>query len=296
MIRNIFIALLDSLLFSNLFIACCAMAQGALTYLLLESPIDPIVISLLGCSTLFLYNFSLILSKPADFTNSPFHRVHWFFSHYRLIIFLSLLALLALVPLALRLSIESLILLAFISLLALSYNSPILKIGNTRYGLRNIPGAKLFIIASVWACSCVWIPIMELKSQGIFVSGMDTFFLVSKRFLFILAITLPFDIRDLYQDRQFHLKTIPVLIGKKNSLILCQFLLFTYLILLFLFSPTINHMALALTLTTGITSFLIFNTQLKRNEYYYFLFLDGTLLLQFVAVVLAIIYLNIAVN
>lgn len=245
------------------------MAQGALTYLLLASPIDPVVISLLGCSTLFLYNFSLILSKPANFKNSPFHRVRWFFTHYRLIIFLSLVALLALLPLALKLSVQSLLLLTSISVLALSYNSPILKIGGSRYGLRNIPGAKLFIIATVWAFSCVWVPIMELKSQGIFISGLDTFYLVSKRFLFVLAITLPFDIRDLYQDRRFHLKTIPVLIGKKNSLILCQLLLITYLILLFLFSATIDQTVLALSLTTGLTSFLIFNTKIKRNEYYY---------------------------
>lgn len=284
MIRNTFIALLDSLLFSNVFIACCAMAQGALTYILLGTPTDPIVISLLGCSTLFLYNFSLILSKPAEFKSSPFHRVQWFFSHYRLILALSLLALLALFPLALQLSIKSLILLVCISILALSYNLPVLKIGQTRYGLRNIPGAKLFIIASVWACSCVWVPIMELKSQGIVVSGLDTFLLVSKRFLFVLAITLPFDIRDLYQDRQFHLKTIPVLIGKKNSLILCQLLLLAHLSLLFLFSATVNPTLLALTLTTSLTGWLIFNTKMKRNEYYYFLFLDGTLLLQLIAV------------
>lgn len=284
MIRNIFTSTLDALLFSNIFIACCAMAQGALTYLLLNLPINPIIISLLGCSTLFLYNFSLILSKPTDFKSSPYKRVHWFFSHYNSITIISILAFLAILPLAIKLSFNSLILLGSISILALSYNSPVLKIGNRRYGLRNIPGAKLFIIASVWACSCVWVPIMELKSQGLTISGIDTFLLVSKRFLFIMAITLPFDIRDLYQDRRFHLKTIPVLIGKKKSLILCQSLLLLYLVLLFIFSEKINGAVLALTCITCLTGLLIFNTKMKRNEYYYFLFLDGTLLLQFISV------------
>lgn len=263
------------------------MAQGALTYLLLNLPIDPIVISLLGCSTLFLYNFSLILSKPTDFKSSPYRRVHWFFSHYQSIFLLSALAFLAILPLAIKLSFNSLILLTSISILALSYNTPILKFGNHRYGLRNIPGAKLFIIASVWACSCVWVPIMELKSQGVTISGINTFLLVSKRFLFVMAITLPFDIRDLYQDRQFHLKTIPVLIGKKKSLILCQFLLLVYLVFLFLFAAKINGAILALTFITCLTGLLIFNTKMKRNEYYYFLFLDGTLLLQFISVGMA---------
>ena len=71
---------------------------------------------------------------------------------------------------------------------------------------------------------------MELKDQGFSISGMDTFLLISKRFLFIMAITLPFDIRDMYQDRKFHLKTIPVLMGEKRSLILCQMLLLVYII------------------------------------------------------------------
>lgn len=283
MIRNTLNSLLDFLLFSNLFIACCAMAQGALTYSLLKAPVNFLVISLLGCATLFLYNFSLILSKPKDYKISPYKRVHWFFSHYQLIIGISVIAFILIIPLVSTLSLNSFLLLAAISVLALSYNSPILKIGNHRFGLRNMPGAKLFIIASVWACSCVWIPIMELRSEGLTISNTDTFLLVSKRFLFVMAITLPFDIRDLYQDQSFHLKTIPVLIGKENSIRLCQILLIAYTLFLFIFADTISREIIALGLIALLTNFLIFNTKLKKNEYYYFLLLDGTLLLQFIA-------------
>lgn len=284
MIRNILISFLDFLLFSNLFIACCAMAQGALTYLLLEVPINPIVISLLGCSTLFLYNFSLLLSKPADFKTSPYKRVQWFFSHYQFIISVSAIVSLAIFMLVIKLSLTSTILLLSISFLAISYNVPILKVGNHHFGLRSIPGAKIFIIAGVWACICVWLPIVELKSEGFIVSGADTFLLVSKRFLFIMAITLPFDIRDLYQDRIFRLKTIPILIGEKNALRLCQALLLIYLLFLFIFAENINGSILALTVTIFLTSILIFNAKIKKNEYYYFLLLDGTLFLQFATV------------
>ncbi len=284
MARNALNSFLDFLLFSNLFIACCAMAQGALTYSLLKAPMNPLVVGLLGCATLFLYNFSLVLSKPKDYKISPYKRVHWFFTHYRIIIIISAIAFILMIPLVNTLSLNSFLLLAIISLLALSYNIPILKFGNQRLGLRNMPGAKLFIIAIVWASSCVWIPIMELRSEGIIISAADTFILVSKRFLFIMAITLPFDIRDLYQDRAFHLKTIPVLIGKKNSMRLCQILLITYMLILFIFAETISSEVVALALTVFIANFLIFNTTLKKNEYYYFFLLDGTLLLQFIAV------------
>lgn len=283
MIRNALNSVLDFLLFSNLFIACCAMAQGALTYSLLNAPVNPLVIALLGCATLFLYNFSLALSKPKDYKTSSYKRVRWFFSHYKLIISISAIALILMLPLISSLSLNSFLLLASISILAFSYNSPILKIGERRFGLRNMPGAKLFIIATVWACSCVWIPIMELRSDGLTISSGDTFLLVSKRFLFIMAITLPFDIRDIYQDRSFHLKTIPVLIGKKNSMHLCQILLITYTLFLFIFADTISSEIVALGLIALFTNFLLFNKNLKKNEYYYFLLLDGTLLLQFIA-------------
>jgi 4-hydroxybenzoate polyprenyltransferase len=263
------------------------MAQGALTYLLLDAPINPIIISVLGCSTLLLYNFSLLLSKPVDFSSSPYKRVQWFFSHSRFVISISVIAFLATLLLVTKLSMSSIVLLVSIGVFAISYNFPIFKIGNHRYGLRSIPGVKLFIIAGVWAFSCVWLPIMELRDQGFIVSGMDTFLLVSKRFLFVMAITLPFDIRDLYQDRMFQLKTIPTLIGEKNALLLCQALLFIYLVILFILTKNINPNVLALALTVFLTSFLIFRTEMKKNDYYYFLLLDGTLILQFLTVWMA---------
>lgn len=284
MIRRGFVPILNFLLFSNIFIACCAMAQGALTYLLLQTPPNAVVIAMLGCATLALYNFSLILSKPKDYKLSPYLRVQWFFSHYRFIIGISSFALLMLVPLVARLSFSSIVLLMVLGFIALAYNAPIFRIGTRRFGIRNVPGAKLFIIAAVWACSCVWLPIMELKSIGLEVSRLDTFLLVSKRFLFVMAITLPFDIRDLYQDRAFHLKTIPVMIGERNSMRLCQVLLGIYILFLFIFVEKFNGDVLALTLIALFTGFLILDKAFKKSEYYYFLFLDGTLLLQFAAV------------
>lgn len=287
MIRGVFISFLNFLLFSNLFIACCAMAQGALTYLLIGAPINLIVISLLGSSTLFLYNFSLFLSKPKNFAVSPYKRVQWFFLHDKLITSISAISFFLVLLLAIQLSMNALVLFFCIGLFAVSYNFPVLKVGGHRFGLRSIPGAKLFVIAGVWACSCVLLPIIELKSDSFAVSRMDTFLLFSKRFLFILAITLPFDIRDIYQDRTFRLQTIPVLIGERNALRLCQFLLIVYLLLLFFFAQNIDYKIWALVFTVFLTSFFIFSSKIKKSEYYYFFILDGTLVLQFLTVWMA---------
>lgn len=273
---------LDFLLFSNVFIALCAVAQGLVTYQLLEVEPQKHILALLFFATLAQYNFSILLAKPENPQNSPFRRVKWIFSHYRLMISLTIVSVLSLIPLILFLSVPAQILLFFLGVIAVGYALPIFSLHEKKFGLRNIPGIKLFLIATVWSLSSVLLPILELDSTGLFfITSSDTILLVAKRFLFIAAITIPFDIRDLFQDRSLALKTIPVMVGEKKAYFFCQALLAAYLVLLFLFSKNLDANFIALTLTILLSGWLIFKSNLVRNEYYYFLFLDGTMILQF---------------
>src|SRR5215217_3222541 len=259
MVKKILLPILDFLLFSNLFIAVCAVAQGMVTYHLLNVKPDKYILAILFFGTLSVYNFSMLLSKPKKPENSPFVRVRWIFSHHRLIISITLISVLCLIPLGLLyLSIEAKLLMIFTSVLALGYNIPFLTLNHQKIGLRNIPGIKLFLIALVWSVSCVLLPIVELEHNlEINISTAETLLLVSKRFLFIAAITIPFDIRDLFQDKLYELKTIPVMLGEKKAYIFCQFLLGGYLVLLFLFDKNLNADNIALTLTLLLTGWLI---------------------------------------
>ncbi|MDQ7948503.1 MAG: hypothetical protein REI93_06650, partial [Pedobacter sp.] len=71
------------------------------------------------------------------------------------------------------------------------------------------------------------------------------------------------------------------MLGERKALNFCQGLLALYLVLLVLFTKTINLEVVALALTIFLSGWLIFRSGLKRNEYYYFFFLDGTMILQF---------------
>lgn len=278
---------LDFLLFSNVFIALCAVAQGLVTYHLLDAKPEKYVLGLLFCSTLALYNFSILLSKPAKPEKSPFRRVRWIFSHYRLTITLTIISVFSILPLIFFLNTSSKILMVFLGIISVAYSLPIFSIQDKRFGLRNIPGVKLFLISMVWALSCVLLPILELENNiNAATTFNDTILLLTKRFLFIAAITVPFDIRDLFQDRKWDLKTIPVLVGEKKSLIICQGLLLAYLVLLFLFTNKIDGNFFALTLTIILSGWLIFRSKWEKNEYYYFLFLDGTMILQYLMILL----------
>ncbi|MXV49380.1 hypothetical protein GS399_00230 [Pedobacter sp. HMF7647] len=262
--------------------ALCAVAQGMVTYQLLNAQPDKYVLGLLFAATLALYNFSILLAKPADPSQSQFKRVRWFFDHYRLMISITIIAVLALIPLVLFLTTTSIILLGFLGVLSVSYNLPLFSFHEKKFGLRNIPGIKLFLIALVWSLSCVSLPIVELESHGIIsVSSRDTILLLTKRFLFIAALAVPFDIRDLFQDRNYDLKTIPVVLGEKKAYLFCLVLLLFYLILLFLFNNGFDANFWGLAITIFLAGWLIFKSDRKKDEYYYFFYLDGVLILQF---------------
>ncbi|QIE60343.1 hypothetical protein G5B37_12455 [Rasiella rasia] len=85
-------------------------------------------------------------------------------------------------------------------LLTLFYAVPLFRSKN----LRNIIGLKIFVVALVWAGVTVAVPIVE---EGMTISG-DFWITLSQRTLIVLALILPFEIRDLQFDR-VGLKTVP---------------------------------------------------------------------------------------
>jgi len=130
----------DFILFSNIFMALCAIAQGLVTFYLIGSkPIYP-VLALLFVATLGLYSFCILIGKPEHPENSPYIRERWFFGHYRLMITITIVSLLALIPLFFSISNESKILLIFLAVISFAYGLPLFTLGDKKFGLRNIPG------------------------------------------------------------------------------------------------------------------------------------------------------------
>jgi 4-hydroxybenzoate polyprenyltransferase len=285
--KKLFRSAFDFLLFSNIFMSLCAVAQVLLTFRLIDSKPVYTVIGLLFTSTLGIYNFSILLSKPKYPEKSPYKRVRWFFAHYRLMVTFTLISLLSLIPLFFLLSMESRILLIFLSILSFCYSLPLFTLGEQKFGLRNIPGLKTFLIALVWTMSCVLLPVLEAQDLHLTDIAMrDVTIMIAKRFLLIFALAIPFDIRDLFSDRQAGLKTIPVAWGEKNAYLFCQFLLAGYIVLLFLLRRNgFNVDFFALTATAILMGWLIFKSKWEKDEYYYFFYLDGVLILQYVILV-----------
>ncbi len=88
--------------------------------------------------------------------------------------------------------------------------------------LREISYLKIIVVGFVWAGFTVFIPIIDAGNE----ISVDVLFLMLQRFLIVVVLILPFDIRDVKYDA-ISLQTIPKKIGvektKKLGLILLVF-------------------------------------------------------------------------
>jgi len=127
-------------------------------------------------------------------------------------------------------------------------------------------------------------PIVERKGWAISISDM---LMCLERSLFVFAITIPFDIRDLKVDQHIQVKTIPFLLGIPKSKQLAGFLLlFAFLLafLLHLLHIYDRPILLALSLSYLSTYFLITYSDKTEQDYFFTGLMDGTMIIQFLLV------------
>lgn len=150
-----------------------------------------------------------------------------------------------------------------------------LPIGKNELRLRELPFVKIFAIAFVWA----WIGSFLAASTY----GQKEVLLFLERFLFIYALTIPFDLRDIKADQGKKINTIPIRMGPKYALRSALIAIGILWGLLFLFND-------AYTLPKMIVSIfalvLVIAWSRNRTWVYYLFFIDGCILLQSIAILL----------
>ncbi|RKE49272.1 hypothetical protein [Sphingobacterium detergens] len=277
-------------IYTNILIALAAMAQCALTYIIFERPINWSIVLVEGTATLLLYNFSLWWSKPQNPKESKFARTRWIFNHEWVMWLNNVITLIILGYCLLHIHIYSFLFLGFIGILSLLYGMPLFTFHDRKVGLRQVPGAKIFHIALVWVCSSVVLPYVELLNIG---DRIDSWVLVALcvlKFIFLIICTLPFDIRDIQQDSYYHLRTLPNMLGEQKAKRLTYTLLLLHSLLI-LIAPYLLWIKLGLILTNILIYALLKLAVFKTKDHYHYAYLlDGSLVLQFLIVVLFSIY------
>lgn len=161
------------------------------------------------------------------------------------------------------------------------YGLPVIKRKGKWSKLRDFGVSKILLIALVWAFTGSVLPAVVLP--GIAIQPM----LVAADFFFIFAITIPFDVKDLEVDALHHVQTIPAIIGVDQSYALSFFLLFLSGICYAGALPA--GLLPPITIAVILTGIIIYKTRFSKINTDYFGWIDGTILLQFILLLIYVV-------
>lgn len=261
---------------SQVFISLCAVAFLFTGASLLAVPKPEIKDAALIFSATFLtYNLTAFLSGVTQLGSEGVRQRGSDGKKRSVLNFLLLLNLLLLFWSFPYHSLRQSLFLMHLGLISLLYNIPD-RFAKTRFrSIRSVPLIKVFLIAYVWAAIGAWYPV--LLSEPLKESFLLLFVLF---FMFILAITLPFDIRDYHSDKRASLLTVPGVLGICFTKGLAIILGIGYGIgLEFFFGQTF----LALVITVAIILLIVFSSE-KRADWYYTGLIDSLIIVQFLLV------------
>ena len=258
---------IEHLVFSNLLVSlsigflCCGICVQ------LNIP-NPYWYSLfVFSSTLLTYNVQRFI-KSTQTVPYPTNHIIWVLSHKQEIYLIGIFSLLSCVYSFCQIfhwSFVSLFILIISSFISLFY---VYKIKSK--SLRDAPYLKIHLITLVWVIA---IGVFELVNEKIYDHEKWMFVLI--HYLYIVAITIPFDIRDLKYDDPKQ-RNIPQVFGVKNSIIISFSLILLYTILAIYLQPNLQFNLPFLTSIFGAL-FLIIGIKESRNEFYYSGLIEGSI-------------------
>jgi len=211
-----------------------------------------LLIIFLFCSALITYNFIKYwsINKYSLKTNK---------SIVNSIKILSFFSLIILLILCFFLNIETILFAAFLFLICLLYTFPL---AFSKSNLRSVGKIKLFLVAFCWSAATIVLPAVESQIQNFNL----TLSLAIQFFILIIIYTIPFEIRDMKYDSK-DLKTIPQILGIKNSKRLA-YLLIAIFYLLSLENFSINLLKDSDLLISMILILLIYLTKENQSKYF----------------------------
>ncbi len=159
-----------------------------------------------------------------------------------------------------HLSVRTLLFLLPLILLTLLYAIPFLS--GFQKNLRSISYLKIIVVAFVWAGFTVLLPLFDVEksfSTSVYIAALQ-------RFLLVVILVLPFDIRDVQFDA-VSLQTIPKKIGIEKVKKLGYILLAFCVALEFIIEPT-NQFRTIFLILFFLILFLLMRAKVNQSKYY----------------------------
>lgn len=258
------------LIFGSWVIAAGAAGLCWSTFYLLELPTEAAgpVYLFVPLAVLLIYNFDRLFAAEADVFSI---RHEWIRRNRRILVATVLTTLPLLLMLSFLLQWEALAVLLGLGVLSLAYSLPYRN--KYLHRLKEVGLLKIFLITLVWSVATVWVPLLQ---AGVPVLTWDVTALLLQRALFIFAICLPFDIRDLQPDELQRVETIPGRLGARPALYITYSVLAAFTLWVMLdFHRDFMEKGLPLLLSALYLLAVVLSWRPSRDEYFYSVSLDG---------------------
>ncbi len=262
-----------ALIYSNVLVAVGAMSLALVTRVALgQPPALDALLALIGCATLLVYNLDRLSPHSLEDAHAPDARLRWLATHRRGLIWLTLAASVGVMVAASRLPWWLCGLLAPLALVSVAYSVPLVPTRRGLMRLKALPGSKLALIGLVWGVVTVSAPAWL---GGVAPWQAESLWGMLAQALFIAAITLPFDVRDMARDASAGILTVPLLWGAPRARALALALASASALMFCLWAPAlwpvwVGHGALTLAALWG--------ARRSRAPHYEALWLDGLML------------------
>ena len=259
--------LLNFYLYSNLHIALAATALTLFSYLGYQSTIDYNYLLFVFSSTLLLYAVHRAIGIRQTREVRKNYRFEIIESYRHHIFLYAFIGLIGSAWSFLRFDHDIQLTLILPVILSGLYALPLIR----KKRIRDFHYIKIFLVAIIWSWISFAIP--YLQSDRI---DKEFTLLFIDRTLFIFAITIPFDIRDIKTDQFNKVKTLVHLLGVKGSKNLSLILLMIASAIL-VFTIGLDRYSLSLIITYLIAGLLIKNSSEDKNDLYFTGWIDGTM-------------------
>ncbi len=257
-----------TLVYANVFISICALAQVLLTYYLFSIPFNFANNSYLLFILLSTYlQYNVQRGYMINQNNIHEERSQWLIKHKKILLISVGVSLLIVLFLCNKLSWTSIgIMIGAEVVSTLYYLQP--------FNLRRHGYIKPFLISSVWAISCSLVPLIENK----LVTEHSLFF-VASQFCFISVLCLLFDIKDGESDYLSGVNTYVNKFGVKITKLICFVFVAIGFTCFYLFNHEQQCLITSIILRVFIVATILFTND-KKHSFYYYLWVDGLMLLQ----------------
>ena len=244
---------------ASVHVALAVFSLAWITLMKFQLPFDENVLYFIFFATITGYNF------VKYFGLAKFHR-RALASWLRAIQLFSMFSFVFMCYFAFKLEFNTILVISGFGAVTFMYAIPFLPkrfFVDKHHNLRSISGLKVYLIGLVWAGVTVLLPLIDEH----YPLNQEVIITCIQRFIFIIALMLPFELRDLKYD-SLKLGTIPQKIGVNRTKILGVVLTLVFFFLEFLKTDlTGNYVLIHLTVAIILILFILFSRETQNDIY-----------------------------